>query len=72
MATLPQFDDPFTMPTPESQARLLKFIEASRVANSSEFPGLMLMSLLFYVDDEIWQESINDALQTLCGGRAQC
>ena len=69
MSTLPQLDQPFVMPTPESQRRLLKFLEASRAANSTEFPGLMLMSLLVYVDDDIWDESISDALRTLSGGQ---
>lgn len=68
MSTLPHLDAPFLMPTPESQRRLLKFLEASRAANSTEFPGLMLMSLLVYVSDEIWQEAIGDALKTLSGG----
>ena len=70
MSTFPALDQPFVMPTPESQRRLMQFAEASRAANSPEFPGLMLMPLLFYVSDEIWQESIADALNTLSGAQA--
>lgn len=70
MSTLPLLDEPFVMPTPQAQRRLLKFLEAARAVNSSEFPGLILMSLLVYVSDEVWQESIDDALKTLSGGQA--
>jgi hypothetical protein len=65
-----QFDSEFLMPTPDSQRRLTKFLEAARASGSSEFNGLMLMSLMCYVDDQTWQESIDDALRTLSGGHA--
>lgn len=65
-----QLDQEFLMPTPDSQRRLQKFIEASQACQSPEFNGLLLMSLMCYVTDDIWQESIDDALRTLSGGQA--
>jgi hypothetical protein len=65
-----QFDQEFLMPTPDSQRRLEKFIEASRAVENADFNGLVLMSLMCYVDDATWQESIDDALRTLSGGHA--
>lgn len=70
MSALAQFDQEFLMPTPDAQRRLEKFIEASRAAANADFNGLVLMSLMCYVTDDIWQESLTDALNTLAGGHA--
>lgn len=70
MITTPQSDDSFTMPTPASQRRLLAYLEAAQAAGSTDFPGLMLMSLMCYVEDDLRQEAIDDALHTLSGGAA--
>lgn len=64
---LTALDEPFTMPTPESQRRLCAFIDASNHANSPDFKGLVLMSLIHYVDDDILAGAIDDALRTLSG-----
>jgi hypothetical protein len=64
------FDEEFLMPTPDAQRRLEKFMEARQVCQNADFNGLVLMSLMCYVSDQIWQESIDDALRTLSGGHA--
>lgn len=64
----PHPDEPFFMPTPESQRRLANYLNALEACGSPEFAGCVLMSLLVYVDDEIWQEAIADALKTCSPG----
>lgn len=58
-------DKEFKMPSPESDHRLRRFMDASRIANSYEFAGLVLMSLCFYVEDHVWEEALQDALRTV-------
>jgi hypothetical protein len=51
--------------------RMQRYLDAAKIADCSDFPGLVLMSLCFYVDDSAWEEALQDALRTIieCGAR---
>lgn len=63
-------EQPFFLPTPEAQRRLERYMDAARAVDSTEFNGMLIMSLLCYVDDAMLDEAIDDVMRTISGGAA--
>lgn len=58
---------PLIMPTPRSQQRLERYLLVADAAGS-QFVGQVLMSLMILVDDDVWEEAIDDAMRASARG----
>jgi hypothetical protein len=58
-------NEPFSFGMPEVDRRLQAYMLGARLANSEEYKGLVLMSLIAYADDETLAEAIDDALTSI-------
>lgn len=61
----PASEEPIATVPAEVAQRIGQYIEAAKIAASTDFPGLVLMSLSYLVDDETWEEALQDALMTI-------
>lgn len=66
-------DDPLAGLPEDAAARVRRFIAAARLAKVQEadFRACVLMSLVIFVDDELLDKALCDALETVGLGRVQ-